>query len=377
MLRNSGRLGQSIQPSPPMDAIASEMHVPGRPVTTVVSIQYLRALAASLVVFHHAMAVSSLAAYYPRPFGLVGVDLFFVISGYIMWRTTADGNRRPLAFWSARLVRIVPIYWIFTTLYILVAIFLPSAVFNAALDPMHIVKSYLFIPAANPRTGDISPVYTLGWTLNYEIFFYFVFGCCLFIQPTVARFGAIIGSLGLLVLIGASVSVHGAIATVYTDPILLEFAAGIVLAQVSSHLARFTAPLGWALIGAAIVWLVVIYGGGAIPGRIVAHGIPAAALVAGGLILETKARVRPSRLGLLLGDASYSIYLAHPFALRVWYFAFVALGGMASLTSGAIFIATAMAIGIAGGVASFLFLERPLLVAGRHWIRQRTKRPGA
>src|SRR2546429_618295 len=79
---------------------------------TVVTVQYLRAIAASLVVFHHAMAPPALRSYYPHSFGEFGVDLFFVISGYIMWTTTARGQRGPASFWAARIVRIVPLYWV-------------------------------------------------------------------------------------------------------------------------------------------------------------------------------------------------------------------------------------------------------------------------
>ena len=75
----------------------------------VVSVQYLRAIAASLVVLHHALNVPALAPFYVRPIGTFGVDLFFVISGYIMWATTAERHRAPTAFWLARIVRIAPL----------------------------------------------------------------------------------------------------------------------------------------------------------------------------------------------------------------------------------------------------------------------------
>src|SRR5215212_2699709 len=83
------------------------------PAPTIVTVQYLRAIAASLVALRHAMDVPELIGKYPQPFGRYGIDLFFVISGYIMW-TIAERGRSPLSFWSARIVRIVPIYWIYT-----------------------------------------------------------------------------------------------------------------------------------------------------------------------------------------------------------------------------------------------------------------------
>ena len=134
---------------------------PARP-TTVVTIQYLRAIAASVVVLYHVMSAPSIAGLFPVRIGEFGVDLFFVISGYIMWSNTAGSGRGPFAFWSARLLRVAPLYWIFTTLYMAIALLRPDAVFNAAIEPLHIVKSYLFVPAVHPSLGAIAPVYTFG-----------------------------------------------------------------------------------------------------------------------------------------------------------------------------------------------------------------------
>jgi exopolysaccharide production protein ExoZ len=337
--------------------------------TTVVTIQYLRALAASLVVLQHAMAVPDLIPYYPRPWGQYGVDVFFVISGYIMWMTTAVRGPTPPAFMLARIIRIVPMYWIFTTLFIVIAVAMPKALFHPAVNPLHIFESYFFIPVEHPRLGIIRPIYTLGWTLNYEMFFYFVFGCCLLIPRHLFRFAAVVGVLFLLVSMGWSLPLQGAVVTTYTNPILLEFAAGVVLAVTSTRLQSIAPAVGWGLIAAASVWLLAVYAGETLPDLIFAHGVPAVAMVAGALILEPVARARPSRIGLLLGDASYSIYLAHPFAERAWYFAFGYAFAITAPAEQAAFVATSVMAGIAGGVASFSLLERPVLDACRRLRR--------
>ena len=340
-----------------------------RSAPTVLSIQYLRALAASLIAMHHAMAVPELSAYYPRPFAQVGVDIFFVISGCIMWMTTVHGQRGPIAFWAARIARVVPIYWIYTTLFIAVSLAVPAAVFHGAIDPIHVLKSYLFIPALHPKENAIVPTYTLGWTLNFEMFFYLVFGFCLFISARLVRLVAMIGALALLVLFGKLVLPSGPVATTYTDPILLEFAAGVALGAMSGHLPRLHPALGWGLIVTGIIWFIGCYGTGAIQERLIGFGLPAAMLVAGGLVLEPMARKNPSPLGLLLGDASYSIYLAHPFAERVWYFVFIHLIGIYGLAGCVLFVGTSTVVGIAGGVASFVILERPIMRASRRLLR--------
>ena len=325
----------------------------------------MRAIAASLVVLHHALNVPALAAYYVRPFGTFGVDLFFVISGFIMWATTAEKKRGPLRFWRSRIMRIVPLYWICTTLFIAVAVMFPSAVFTAALDPVHIVKSYLFIPAEHPKLGNISPVYTLGWTLNYEMFFYFLFGLCLLIPHRLARLLVLVGSLALLVAVGRLTEVQGPIARTYTNPILLEFAAGATLAWLAPRLHDARPVLGWMLLSGAVVWLVLIYSKNAAPNLIGAHAFPAIAMVAGALVLEPIARCRANMTGLFLGDASYSIYLAHPFGLRIWYLVLDRTVGVTSFTLGAIFAVTAIAVGLASGAVSYLLLERPIMEGAR------------
>lgn len=337
-----------------------------RPPSRVVTVQYLRAVAAGLVVLHHAFSVPALAPYYGKPFGIFGVDLFFVISGFIMWTTTADRDRGPLKFWSARIIRVIPLYWIFTSLYIFAAILIPSSLFNAALDLEHILKSYFFIPAEHPRLGNILPVYTLGWTLNYEMFFYLVFGIGLFIPTRAIRLAAVLGGLTLLVAIGALVAPSQAVASTYTNPLLLEFAAGILIGRLAPRLGAAPPGLGWAVMAGAVAWLVIAYSGAGVPSEVVAHGVPASAMLAGALILERAARKRPLKLALFLGDASYSLYLSHPFAQRLWYIVVDRLVGMTSIAVSIVFLLGAILVSLIAGAVTHLLVERPILAAGRH-----------
>jgi exopolysaccharide production protein ExoZ len=327
---------------------------------TVLTIQYLRAVAACLIVFHHALAPLIMTS-----IGLFGVDLFFVISGFVMWVTTADGQRSPPSFWMARIVRVVPLYWLFTTLYLAVGLLVPGLLPHAAFDPLFLVKSYLFIPAAHPTLGVVAPVYTLGWTLNYEMFFYVLFGFGLFVPWRAVRFAVLAAVFLALVTIGRWAPAGPVVAT-YTDPLLLEFLAGIVLAVLSPWLMRQMAALGWLLIVGGVAWLVWVTAAALPWERALASGVPAAAIVAGALVLEPLARTAPSRLGLLLGDASYSIYLAHPFGQRLWLlvcqYAHLDLAGTAIAV---LYVFAAIVVGIATGVASHLLIERPLLAAGR------------
>jgi exopolysaccharide production protein ExoZ len=344
-----------------------------RPVETVVTIQYLRAVAAALIVFQHAMGIPAFI-YYTAHFGTVGVDLFFMISGFIMWTTTQGQNRGPAAFWLARAIRIVPLYWLFTAAYVVVALVTPESFFKLKLDPAHIVKSFLFIPAEHPNLGLPAPVLTLGWTLNYEAFFYVFFGLCLLICDLRIRFIVLAAIFCALIVLGNWLQPTGPILSSYLDPVMLEFLSGIILAILSPYLARCGAVLGALLFAAGVVWIGVVYAHEMALPRLVSHAVPSIMAVTGALMLEPWARAHQSRLGLLLGDASYSIYLIHPFAQRVFLLAVIHTVGLSNI-SPTVYIFSAFFIAILAGVICYLVLERPVLRVGRRlmWLVQPTR----
>lgn len=339
-----------------------------RPVATVVTIQYLRAVAAALIVFQHAMGIPAFV-YYTAHFGTVGVDLFFMISGFIMWTTTQGQNRGPGPFWLARIIRIVPLYWLFTAAYVVAALVTPESFFKLRLDPVHIVKSFLFIPAQHPNLPFAAPVFTLGWTLNYEAFFYLFFGFCLLIADLRVRFVVLATIFCGLVALGAWLQPTGPILGSYLDPLMLEFLSGVILAIIAPYLARCGAVLGALLFCAGVVWIGVVYGYDMALPRLVSHAIPSIMAVTGALMLEPWARAHKSRIGLLLGDASYSIYLVHPFAQRVFLLAIIHTIGIQSI-SPMVYMFSTFFISIVAGVICYLVLERPVLHVGRQLMRR-------
>lgn len=338
-----------------------------RPVETVVTIQYLRAVAAALIVFQHAMGIPAFV-YYTAHFGTVGVDLFFMISGFIMWTTTQGQNRGPGLFWLARAIRIVPLYWLFTTAYVVAALVTPAGFYNLKLDWWHILMSYLFIPAAHPNLGLAAPVFTLGWTLNYEAFFYLFFGLCLFIADLRARFIVIAVLFAVQTILGWWFQPTGPILSSYLDPVMLEFLSGIILAILAPHLARCGTALGALLVAAGTVWIGVVYAYDMALPRLVSHAIPSIMAVTGALMLEPWARAHQSRFGLLLGDASYSMYLIHPFAQRAFLLAVIHTVGLNNINA-TVYIFSAFFIAIAAGVVCYLVLERRVLSLARRLLR--------
>ena len=273
----------------------SETSPSDKPRPSFQSIQVLRAVAAFAVLLFHEKLLA---------IGYGGVDIFFVISGFIMG--TFGSRQRPLAFMGNRIARIVPLYWL-VTLALCAMSLVPHAFNTFAFDRDSLTKSLLFIPYLD-QTGHVWPLMVAGWTLNYEMFFYLIFALGLMVnQPRVLT------PLVMLALVAAGLLFHSSspILQTYSDPLLLEFAAGLGLSRLSFAWGRW---LGLALfLGAIALFAMVAISGGPEDGlsRIIFLGIPAMALVAGALTLERAGCWPRIRLLEAAGDASYSLYLLH------------------------------------------------------------------
>ena len=341
-------------------------------------IQVLRALAAlSVAMLHAQFDAGAIAERLGREFRaieafpwLAGVDVFFVISGFIMVYASrglfgaAHGRRTFLAH---RVARVVPLYWAVTTLYLAVALALPTLLNRHYFAPEFIVASYLFIPMERPD-GMIQPLYGLGWTLNYEMYFYALFAVALGWRRTIALPLLVAGFL-VLVAAGRLVSVPEPLAF-WTDPIILEFAFGIVLGMLHENGVRVGRAAALALAAASVALFVLDFGrldGPLVLPRVLAYGVPAALLVAA-------AALRPSREGgegvftrvaVAVGDASYALYLLHPFVIRAGREAMLA-SGLAATVGPWGFVAFALVLASVAAVLVHRVFERPLT----GWTRQ-------
>ena len=130
------------------------------------SIQVLRFFAAFSVMMVHLPIFE---------FGIWGVDIFFIISGFIMMYVTENNEK---FFLIKRIFRIVPLYWILTLGVFILAIFVPDILNNTTANIEHLFKSLFFIPFDKNGTGHF-PILFLGWTLNFEVIFYFLFALSL------------------------------------------------------------------------------------------------------------------------------------------------------------------------------------------------------
>lgn len=324
-------------------------------------IQYLRGFAASLVILYHSMVMVAVAPFFANPIGEFGVDIFFVISGFVMWVTTEGKNKSVAEFWLSRILRVAPLYWLFTFVLVVAALLVPSLFFNSrGVDPVFLLKSLFFIPALNPDVGDITPVYTIGWTLTYEMFFYAVFGLSLALRSLKLRLLFIATVIGVLAVVGAAIAPEGPLAKTYTNPIITEFLLGVLLGVTRQRWVN----IGWLptslLVGASSVALLLAE---VSPfHRSVVYGIPAFFLVAGFISLEKYVRSNLNKIALLFGEASYSLYLSHPISQRVWYVVFVAaFGQITNLAMAAWYAVGSVIAGLIGGIICYFVVEKFLL----------------
>lgn len=267
------------------------------------SLQVLRFVAALSIAARH-LPGSPLNALDPNGFG---VDVFFVISGFIIC-LVAD-ERRPGEFMWDRVARVVPLYWALTLAVTAVAVLAPSLLNSTTADPWLVLQSLLFIPFMK-ASGEMQPILYVGWTLNYEMFFYALFALCLFAGR--AAPALMLGLLAVLAAVGYVLRFDFAPFAFWTDGYILEFGLGIVLCLVWRRW-RF-AP---ALVVLAPVGLALVLWQQSSPSplpREVSYGVPAMLVVAGTMAL----RIRRAGLWvplIALGNASYALYLSHPYVV--------------------------------------------------------------
>lgn len=313
-----------------------------------------------MVVFHHARhefggAMSFLV-------GARGVEIFFVISGLVMMLTTHGASRRlgatlaerwaqTVLFWKKRFVRVAPLYWIailFTALFVA----------HVNLADWVLLQDAMFVPHWSTRhPGQIWPTLVPGWTLNYEMFFYLIFGLSFFFGKSSVWFtGAVI----VLLSAARNFVVSDSIAfRFYTNPVMLNFLAGMLLYFLLGALQRRPAlvPPKWLLVVGLIAGFV---GLGFAPqwAGIGWYPLVCSVIVAAAIYLFRGAELRTLRL---LGDASYSVYLFHilSFVMTRQLLAWVGLSVATKLGVLAAF-ATYMAVAAIGGVAIHLLVEKSL-----------------
>jgi peptidoglycan/LPS O-acetylase OafA/YrhL len=330
----------------------------------ITTIQLLRGVAASLVVFYHGQHYLAVRGFIPRVeeiynFGRSGVDVFFVLSGFIMVFITWDSFQKPRAsvdFLIRRWIRIIPTYWFYSLVMVFLLLYLPQYFskgkeFNYA----HAIASFLFIPWKN-SIGEVNPILSVGWTLNYEMYFYLVFSIVLLFRRDI-----FIGPLALILLGGVAAGlVFTPTAPVFeymSSPLLVEFIMGCLIARLYKQGVCIGQGASLYLIGISIIVFVLgILFRPDVP-RVILWGIPAAILLAGSVFLEKTGGISLPTIFFSLGDSSYSLYLSHMFSVhlvgKIW----------TTHVDGHFYLFTFVAyiVSVAVGYVSFFVLERPMI----------------
>lgn len=313
-----------------------------------------------MVTTHHAVAGVYGGTRIPALHG--SVDTFFVISGMILWLTTASRPLRPGAFLRRRLLRIAPLYWGVSSAMVLVLLLAPGVQHTARFDLAHIVASYLFVPWPHPPPYEGAyPLLVPGWTLNYEVFFYTLFAIAL-AGARRMRGAVVLSLLATLVATGQLWPDAPLIVGVYTSPIILEFGMGVAIAMLSERLRiprldpRVPSLL---LLAGGCAWL-LLFAAGEPTGadRLLHLGVPAAMIVSGAVIWERGRGVPLVPLMLLAGDASYAIVLTHTPLLAALAVALNRPGLLDVHPVG--FIVLGVAASVFVGIVVHLLVERPM-----------------
>lgn len=283
------------------------------PKSQMQSLQVFRGLAALAVVAHHA-ALSTEAFVGEIPallttvfgFGLFGVDFFFVLSGFIiMYAHFDDGHTTSLAkrYAFKRLTRIYPAYWPIGLAMVALYALMPDFSASGGRE-ISFTSSVLLLPANG------APALSVAWTLVHELIFYGVF-----LLFYVSRRFLFVGlALWALVILLAN---HNAVPTGWLryplNLLNLEFMLGVAAAWLIKSTVVRGAGRWFVLIGAAVscmaFWLMVASGKAAELQLLLTLGL--AFLIMGFAVVEQVTPLKWPALLLILGNASYSIYLIH------------------------------------------------------------------
>lgn len=344
---------------------------------TIHRLQYLRALAAMLVVLSHGLIkidriceIQGWAQPGWRIDGTFGVDIFFVISGFLMC-TTAAGEfgaaGASARFMMRRLIRIVPLYWLFIATEVALQAIRPDAA-GAGFGLPEVLLSLTFVPY-DLQDGIFRPVVGLGWSLDYEMLFYAIFACGLVFRRDlgIAMIGlALVGLVG----VGEAAQPANSAAAAWTSPILIEFLLGVALGRLYL-LARernWSLPLPWPF---AVSIALVIVELAMFPGRDVEslgwrphHWGWAALIVAINAFSAPDRAFEASFAGRVLkalGDSSYSLYLSHVLVLTVTARIWITLGFGPDWLP--VYFALAVLATLPAAWLLYRWLERPMIRA--------------
>ncbi|WP_271565150.1 acyltransferase family protein [Bradyrhizobium sp. CCBAU 11386] len=354
---------------------------------TIESVQILRFIAALIVVLDHCTFVGKMIAarsntpfHFPMFPGRLGVDIFFIISGFIMVYISSDGGRwtiTPAAFFQNRWIRIAPIYLVATILY--VALYFLAGNFER-WSLLQYLTSALFIPYFDEVTKLPFPILGQGWTLCFEMFFYSIFAIALNLprRASLVFLCVVFFSLVLVGLIWNFVSGSVFVLTpmptradfivprFWLHSIILEFLAGILLAMLREHIMARHQLWSFAFPISVCLAIIVAYILQANLTDDYLKPFPSlirfsCALSVVAICVLTTSKNRSAWLQnmlVFLGGCSYSLYLFHPHVIFLMDSLWKRLGALADIKA---FVVVGTLLSILVSVAVYLSLETRMI----------------
>jgi exopolysaccharide production protein ExoZ len=332
-------------------------------------VQILRGVATCLVLVHHVLEESQplFGGLIPAPIALIGasgVDLFFAISGFIMFYTNQDSFGKEGAaadFFFRRVVRIVPLYWLCTL--VVVATHAVGLLASQHITVLSLLSSLFFLPNSHIVHG-------VGWTLNYEMYFYAVFAIWLVFGTSRSGIFGILASIPLIMMVSWSLPSTTA-SRFLGNPIALEFCFGFALGVaftrgwISAGISRMALLVGCAgLVLGTCVGSTDGTAGLAAQVRFLFWGLPATAILMSALSVGS-VKNRLGKVILTLGNASYSIYLTHPFVMTT-YAVILKKYSTLGMPRPVLMLVPVLA-SLAIGFATYHLVERPMTERLRLW----------
>jgi len=339
--------------------------------TKIEAVQVLRGVAALAVVALHAMAIErkyaggdALLPEWFR-FGASGVDLFFVISGFVMVTVTRGRFGRineVLRFLWGRVTRIYPTYWVYFFITLSVFLWQPSWVNTSLHQQANVWASFLLLPT------DTLPLVMVAWSLVNELWFYFVFAILLFFPEKALLPSLCVWAAGILAVnLFVDTSGFTPTALIATHPFTLEFIIGSLVAIFvrTEYARKLPAGLFWGMLIVVAIGLIQADAANVLEANRVKR-----ALVIGGLFgallgscvaLEAKRALRIPTFMRLNGDMSYTVYLSHVLVLSVIGKIWLAIGPAPGLWDNAVVCTIMFTAVVVYGWIAYRLIEKPMV----------------
>lgn len=325
----------------------------------IYSLQILRAIAAWLVVYHHYMQIfhnfeyNNFAGEFFTSRGGFGVDLFFILSGFVMYAVSQRPSVTCYSFFISRVMRVLPAYWFYSTVLLVLVFFIPSSFSYTSYTLPSLIESYLLVPSENPSGLGVYPFLTVGWTLIFEFVFYSILTLSIAVSKR-KSFYLCSAIIFILIFSFPKGLLYG---EVLTDYKLIQFIAGMLLAWlITGGVVKkyFRISIKLQILLSLVISTFLI--SGVVEFGFVQKTVAAAAIVYGLVLLDNEYTSNNRLYSFLVknGDYSYSIYLSHALVLGVLKYFF---DGALDFVDEVVVLALLTLIVFFVSKYSFLFIE--------------------